>query len=90
MLMGAPKEIKPAEYREGLTPTGVRELDAVGHDVVIQILAGEGIGLPDAASPDTGKIRNIASARSIAARQLRSEHTDAGRLGIIAWELKLC
>ncbi len=54
MLIGVPKEIKPAEYRVGLTPTGVRELVAAGHDVLIQTLAGEGIGLPDTAYRNAG------------------------------------
>ncbi len=48
MLIGVPKEIKPAEYRVGLTSTGVRELGAAGHAVLIETGAGEGIGLPDA------------------------------------------
>lgn len=48
MLVGVPKEVKVAERRVGLTPTGVRELVAHGHDVVIESGAGDGIGAPDA------------------------------------------
>ncbi|MCK9192987.1 MAG: alanine dehydrogenase [Nevskia sp.] len=48
MLIGVPKEIKVHEYRVGLTPSGVRELVAHGHQVMIQTQAGSGIGLSDA------------------------------------------
>src|SRR5690606_26870829 len=42
-----PKEIKVREYRVGLTPTSVRELTAVGHEVIVEHGAGAGIGLAD-------------------------------------------
>lgn len=45
MLIGVPKEIKNHEYRVGLTPAGVRELLAHGHQVMVQRDAGAGIGL---------------------------------------------
>ena len=48
MLIGTPKEIKVHEYRVGLTPAGVRELCAHGHQVMIETQAGAGIGLTDA------------------------------------------
>ncbi len=48
MHVGVPKEIKVAERRVGLTPSGVRELVAHGHQVSIETSAGEGIGAPDA------------------------------------------
>jgi alanine dehydrogenase len=47
MHVGVPKEIKVAERRVGLTPTGVRELVAHGHRVSVETTAGEGIGAPD-------------------------------------------
>ncbi|MDD3764901.1 MAG: alanine dehydrogenase [Nevskiales bacterium] len=47
MRIGTPKEIKNHEYRVGLTPAGVRELVAHGHEVLIETGAGEGIGLYD-------------------------------------------
>ncbi|MFL0796336.1 MAG: alanine dehydrogenase [Cellvibrionaceae bacterium] len=47
MLIGVPKEIKNHEYRVGLTPTGVRELLANGHSVVVQEKAGAGVGFSD-------------------------------------------
>jgi alanine dehydrogenase len=48
MLIGVPKEIKVHEYRVGLTPAGVRELVGHGHEVLVQTLAGAGIGIADA------------------------------------------
>ncbi len=45
MLIGVPKEIKNHEYRVGLTPAGVRELVAAGHEVLIENDAGLAIGL---------------------------------------------
>lgn len=47
MRVGIPKEIKPQEYRVGLTPAGVRELVSAEHDVYVQAGAGLGIGIPD-------------------------------------------
>ena len=47
MLIGVPKEIKNHEYRIGLTPAGVRELESHGHQVVVQKDGGKSIGLTD-------------------------------------------
>ncbi|MCW8886723.1 MAG: alanine dehydrogenase, partial [Motiliproteus sp.] len=47
MLIGVPKEIKNHEYRIGMTPAGVRELAAQGHQVMIQENGGKAIGLTD-------------------------------------------
>ena len=47
MLVGVPKEIKVHEYRVGLTPAGVRELIAHGHQVMIETRAGAAIGFAD-------------------------------------------
>jgi alanine dehydrogenase len=43
MIIGAPKEIKSAERRVGLTPASVRELVSHGHEVVVETSAGAGI-----------------------------------------------
>jgi alanine dehydrogenase len=48
MRIGVPKEIKNHEYRVGLTPASVRELIALGHQVLVQRDAGTAIGLDDA------------------------------------------
>jgi alanine dehydrogenase len=47
MRIGTPKEIKNHEYRVGLTPAGVRERVAHGHEVLIETQAGAGIGISD-------------------------------------------
>jgi alanine dehydrogenase len=47
MRVGVPREIKPDEYRVGLTPTAVREYVTHGHEVIVEQGAGEGAGYPD-------------------------------------------
>ena len=47
MRVGVPKEIKPDEYRVGLTPTAVREYVARGHEVIVETGAGLGAGFAD-------------------------------------------
>jgi alanine dehydrogenase len=48
MLIGVPKEIKNHEYRVGMAPASVREAIKHGHQVMVEIRAGEGIGVSDA------------------------------------------
>jgi alanine dehydrogenase len=48
MKVGVPTEIKDDEYRVALTPAGARELSERGHEVLIQMGAGEGSAIPDA------------------------------------------
>ena len=48
MKIGCPKEIKPQEFRVGMTPDAVREAVAHGHEVVIEAGAGIGAGFADA------------------------------------------
>jgi alanine dehydrogenase len=48
MKIGCPKEIKPQEYRVGLTPNAAREAVAHGHTVMIETNAGTGAGFADA------------------------------------------
>ena len=47
MKVGCPKEIKPQEFRVGLTPVAVRELVGRGHNVIIETNAGIGSGFGD-------------------------------------------
>jgi alanine dehydrogenase len=47
MRIGVPTEIKTDEYRVAITPAGVRELSARGHDVLVQAGAGEGSAMGD-------------------------------------------
>jgi alanine dehydrogenase len=64
MRIGCPKEIKIHEYRVGLTPAGVRELVAAGHDVAVETQAGAGIGMTDAAY-ETAGARILATAAEV-------------------------
>ena len=48
MKIGCPKEIKPQEFRVGMTPNAVREAVAHGHLVAVETLAGGGAGFADA------------------------------------------
>mmetsp|Transcript_18334 Transcript_18334/g.29425 ORF Transcript_18334/g.29425 Transcript_18334/m.29425 type:complete len:373 (+) Transcript_18334:35-1153(+) len=54
MKIGCPKEIKPQEYRVGLTPNAAREAIAHGHTVMVETHAGIGAGFPDADYLDAG------------------------------------
>jgi len=49
MHVGVPSEIKPGEFRVGLTPGAVREYVARGHEVIVQAGAGLGAGYADEA-----------------------------------------
>ena len=48
MKIGCPTEIKPQEFRVGMTPNAAMEAVAHGHDVIIQSGAGDGAGFTDA------------------------------------------
>jgi alanine dehydrogenase len=48
MKIGCPKEIKPQEFRVGMTPNAVREAVAHGHSVMVETGAGQGSGFADA------------------------------------------
>ena len=48
MRIGCPKEIKPQEFRVGLTPHAVAEAAGRGHEVLVETGAGQGAGFPDA------------------------------------------
>jgi alanine dehydrogenase len=48
MRIGVPTEVKSDEYRVAITPAGVRELSARGHEVLVQAGAGLGSAFDDA------------------------------------------
>ena len=54
MLIGVPREIKNNEFRVGLTSGSVREAVAHGHQVLVETMAGAGIGLDDRAYEAAG------------------------------------
>ncbi|MFQ1702482.1 alanine dehydrogenase [Loktanella agnita] len=47
MHIGCPKEIKPQEFRVGLTPNAAHEAISHGHQVSVETDAGLGAGFPD-------------------------------------------
>ncbi|RNL63691.1 alanine dehydrogenase [Nocardioides marmoriginsengisoli] len=47
MRVGVPKEVKNHEYRVAITPVGVHELVAHGHEVFVERGAGVGSSIPD-------------------------------------------
>ncbi|MBX2806395.1 MAG: alanine dehydrogenase [Hyphomicrobiales bacterium] len=67
MLIGVPKEIKNHEYRVGLTPESVAELNAHGHNVIVETAAGDGIGAEDSVYLGAGA-EIVATADEIFAR----------------------
>lgn len=54
MKIGCPKEIKPQEFRVGVTPNAAGEAIAHGHEVVIETGAGMGAGFDDDAYREAG------------------------------------
>jgi alanine dehydrogenase len=47
VIVGVPGETKEGEHRVALTPDGVRELAAHGHEVLVEAGAGDGSSFPD-------------------------------------------
>lgn len=56
MRIGVPTEVKNNEYRVALTPAGVHDLAAVGHEVLVQVGAGEGSSMTDDEYRDAGAV----------------------------------
>jgi alanine dehydrogenase len=54
MIIGVPKEVKTDEYRVAMTPAGVEELTADGHEVLIESGAGQGSGISDEQYAENG------------------------------------
>ena len=48
MKIGCPKEIKPQEFRVGMTPAAAQEAVNNGHEVYMETNAGAGAGFADA------------------------------------------
>ena len=54
MLIGCPREVKPQEFRVGLTPGAAKEAVGRGHRVLVEAGAGVGAGFADAAYAAAG------------------------------------
>ncbi len=67
MKIGCPKEIKPQEFRVGMTPNAAREAVAHGHSVLIEKNAGVGAGFSDADYKAAGA-RIVATAAEVFAK----------------------
>ena len=56
MRISVPTEVKNNEYRVALTPAGVHDLVAAGHEVFVQTGAGSGSSMPDAEYEAAGAV----------------------------------
>ena len=56
MRIAVPAEIKNNEYRVAITPSGVHDLVAHGHEVLIETGAGLGSSIPDDAYRESGAV----------------------------------
>jgi alanine dehydrogenase len=54
MIIGVPREVKADEYRVAMTPDGVRALETLGHEVLVEKGAGEGTHIPDSEYIEAG------------------------------------
>lgn len=54
MIVGIPKEIKAQEFRVAMVPSGVAEMVAAGHQVLVETGAGAGVGFSDQSYLDAG------------------------------------
>ena len=54
MLIGCPKEIKPQEFRVGLTPSAALQAIGNGHQVIVETGAGAGAGFRTRNTPTPG------------------------------------
>jgi alanine dehydrogenase len=64
MKIGCPKEIKPQEFRVGVTPIAAQEAVGHGHEVIVETGAGLGAGFDDAAYEAAGA-RIVGTAREV-------------------------
>lgn len=69
MRIGCPREIKPQEFRVGITPHAAQEAVAHGHEVVIEAGAGVGAGFADADYRAAGA-RIVATAEEVFAADM--------------------
>ena len=70
MKIGCPKEIKPQEFRVGITPNAAREAVARGHQVMVEAGAGLGAGFADADYLSAGAVIVPAAEEVFAASEM--------------------
>jgi len=85
MQVGVPKEIKPDEYRVGLTPASVRELTIHGHQVVVERGLAAGIGISDDAYRAAGArvAESAAEVFAAAALIVKVKEPQADEIGML-------
>jgi alanine dehydrogenase len=85
MRIGVPREIKPSEYRVGLTPGVVEGLAAKGHEVFVEAGAGLGIGVADEAYVRAGAHIAADAARVFEAAELivKVKEPQAGEVALL-------
>ena len=70
MRVAVPSEVKNNEFRVAITPAGVHDLVAHGHEVLVQSGAGVGSSIPDEAYVDAGAAISPDAASTWAAADL--------------------
>ncbi len=84
MIVGVPAETKTLERRVAITPAGVMELCAAGHEVIVEAGAGNGSGLPDeafvAAGARTGSVADVYDQATLLLHVKEPQQRDLERL----------
>jgi alanine dehydrogenase len=89
MIVGVPTETKEGEHRVALTPDGVRELVAHGHEVLVEAGAGEDSSFPDADYLAAGAKTVEADDAWAAELVVKVKEPQAGELGYLRPDLVL-
>jgi len=89
MIVGVPAETKEGEHRVALTPDGVRELAAHGHEVLVESGAGADSSFPDLAYAAAGARIVGADDAWAAGLVVKVKEPQAGEFGYLRPELVL-
>ena len=82
MKVGVPQEVKNHEYRVAITPIGVHELVAHGHEVFVQTGAGVGSSITDEEYVAAGREILADRRRRVGHRRHGAQGQGAGRGGV--------
>ena len=82
MKVGVPKEVKNHEYRVAITPIGVHELTAHGHDVYVEKNAGVGSQIEDSEYESAGREDPRQRGRGLGQRRDGAQGEGARRRGV--------
>jgi len=85
MIVGVPAETKTLERRVAITPAGISELRAAGHEVIVEAGAGRGSGITDAAyeaaGARTGSVDEVYEQATLVLHVKEPQPRDLERLG---------